>query len=93
VLAVFPFTNLSVEGDDYFADGIADEAFATGQAGEMADAVWHGYLEGVAGVFDDDDVRFAFVHGTALRLSWLTRGEKPAWDATIDFLERLASEA
>jgi hypothetical protein len=73
------------------ADGIADEAFPAEQAGEVADAVWHGYLEGLAGAFDEDDVRFAFVHGTALRLSWLPRAEKPAWDATIDFLERLAS--
>ena len=75
------------------ADGIADGAFPPEQAGEVSDAVWHGYLEGLDGAFDEDDVRFAFVQGTALRLSWLPRGEKPAWDATIDFLERLASDS
>jgi hypothetical protein len=75
------------------ADGIADEAFPAQQADNAANAVWHGYLEGLGGAFDEDDVRFAFVHGTALRLSWLRRGERPAWDATIDFLERLASDS
>jgi len=74
------------------ADGLADGAFPAGQADEVAGAVWDGYLDGLGGAFDEDDVRFAFVHGTALRLSWLPRGEKPAWDATIDFLERLASD-
>jgi hypothetical protein len=73
------------------ADGIADEAFAAELAGEVAAAVWTGYLAGLAGAADEDEVRFAFVHGTALRLSWLPRGRTPAWDATIDFLERLAS--
>jgi hypothetical protein len=75
------------------ADGIADEAFPADRADEVAAAVWRGYLEGLGGAFDEGDVRFAFTHGTVLRLSWLRRGEKPAWDATIDFLERLASEA
>jgi Phosphotransferase enzyme family len=75
------------------ADGIADEAFPADRADEVAAAVWSGYLEGLGGAFDEDDVRFAFVHGTALRLSWLPRGRRPAWDATIDFLERLASDA
>jgi hypothetical protein len=75
------------------ADGIADEAFPAEQAAEVAAAVWRGYLDGLGGVFDEDDVRFAFVNGTALRLSWLPRGEKPAWDATIDFLQRLASDS
>jgi thiamine kinase-like enzyme len=75
------------------ADGIADKASPAARADEVAAAVWQGYLEGLAGAFDEDDVRFAFVHGTALRLSWLRRGEKPAWDATIDFLERLASDS
>ena len=63
-------------------------------ADEVADAVWNGYLAGLreggwAG--DESDVRFAFARGTALRLSWLRRGERPAWDAAIAFLDRLAS--
>jgi hypothetical protein len=74
------------------ADGLADEAFPVEEAEAVAAAVWDGYLAGLDGAFDEDDVRFAFVHGTALRLSWLPRGEKPAWDATIDFLQRLASD-
>jgi hypothetical protein len=76
------------------ADGIADEAFPAELAGEVAAAVWEGYVAGLrdAGWADDlEDVRFAFVHGTRLRLSWLPRGERPAWDETIAFLERLAS--
>jgi hypothetical protein len=73
------------------ADGIADGAFPAEQADAAAAAVWDGYLEGLGGAFDEGDVRFAFACGTALRLSWLPRGKKPAWDATIDFLERLAS--
>ncbi len=74
------------------ADGLADEAFPVEEAEAVAAAVWDGYLAGLGGAFDEDDVRFAFVNGTALRLSWLPRGEKPAWDATIDFLQRLASD-
>ena len=74
------------------ADGIADEAFSAELAAEVAAAVWAGYCEGLDGAFDEDDVRFAFARGTALRLSWLPRGQKLAWDATIDFLQRLASE-
>ncbi len=74
------------------ADGIADGAFAADLADEVAAAVWDGYRDGLGGAFDEDDVRFAFVHGTALRLAWLPRGRKPAWDATIDFLQRLASK-
>ena len=75
------------------ADGIADEAFPAERADEVAAAVWGGYLAGLAGAADEDGVRFAFARGTALRLSWLPRGERAAWDATIDFLERLASTA
>jgi hypothetical protein len=76
------------------ADGIADGAFDPELADVVEAAVWDGYLLGLrdggwAG--SEDDVRFAFARGTALRLSWLTRDTHLAWDATIDFLERLAS--
>jgi hypothetical protein len=76
------------------ADGIADEAFPAELADEVAAAVWDGYAAGLrdggwAG--DLDGVRFAFTHGTRLRLGWLPRGERAAWDETIAFLERLAS--
>jgi hypothetical protein len=75
------------------ADGIADEAFPAELADEVEAAVWDGYLAGLAGAVDEGDVRLAFARGTALRLSWLPRGDRPAWDATIAFLERLASGA
>jgi hypothetical protein len=75
------------------ADGIADEAFPAELAGEVEASVWDGYLAGLAGAVDEGDVRLAFAQGTALRLSWLPRGDRPAWDATIVFLERLASAA
>jgi Phosphotransferase enzyme family len=76
------------------ADGIADEAFPAELADAACSAVWDGYLAGLRDggwSGDESDVRVAFVHGTTLRLSWLPRGERPAWDATTDFLQRLAS--
>ena len=78
------------------ADGIADEAFPAELGDEVAAAVWDGYCDGLraAGWSDDEDaVRFAFAHGTALRLSWLPRARRPAWDAAIELLQRLTSGA
>jgi Phosphotransferase enzyme family len=75
------------------ADGVADGAIPPEQADEAVAAVLHGYLDGLGGAAPDGDVRYAFAHGTALRLSWLPRGRKPEWDATIDLLHRLASKA
>jgi hypothetical protein len=96
VVIDWPYCGLGAPGLDtgvLVADGIADAAFPAEQADEVAAAVWTGYLEGLDEAFDEADVRFAFARGTALRLSWLPRGERPAWDATIAFLERLASDA
>ena len=96
VVIDWAYCGLAAPGLDagvFVADGVADEALPAESADEAAAAVWHGYLEGLNGAFDESDVRFAFARGTALRLSWLPRGKKPAWDATIDFLERLASES
>jgi hypothetical protein len=87
---------LGLDAGVLVADGIADEAFAADVADDAADAVWNGYLAGLRDggwSGDEDDVRFAYTRGTALRLSWLPRGERRAWDATIDFLQRLASTA
>jgi aminoglycoside phosphotransferase (APT) family kinase protein len=78
------------------ADGLADGAFDPALAPAVEQAVWSGYLAGLAdagATVVGDDVRFAFARGTALRLSWLPPGRRPAWDATIDFLQRLASDA
>jgi hypothetical protein len=77
------------------ADGIADEAFPAELADEVGAAVWDGYLAGLrkgGWLGDVADVRFAFARGTALRLAWLPHGDRPAWDATIGFLHRLASD-
>jgi thiamine kinase-like enzyme len=96
VVIDWPYCGLGSAGLDagvLVADGIADAAFPAEQADEVAAAVWTGYLEGLGGAFDEADVRFAFARGTALRLSWLPRGERAPWDATIAFLERLASDA
>jgi hypothetical protein len=74
------------------ADGIADEAFPAALAEEVAAAVWDVYVAGLAdGGWDGDlaDVRFAFARGTRLRLAWLPRGARPAWDATVAFLDGL----
>ena len=83
---------LGLDAGVLVADGIADEAFPAADADAVAAAVWAGYTDGLGGAYDLGDVRFAFARGTALRLSWLPRGDRPAWDATIDFLERLASD-
>jgi hypothetical protein len=77
------------------ADGLADQVFAGDVVDEVADAVWNGYVAGLRDAGwngDEAEVRFAFARGTALRLSWLPRGSRPEWDATIDFLQRLASD-
>jgi hypothetical protein len=77
------------------ADAIADRVLAPELADETAGAVWRAYVEGLresGWSGDDGDVRFAFARGTALRLAWLPRGERDEWDATVAFLQRLASD-
>jgi Phosphotransferase enzyme family len=69
-------------------DGLADKRYPPEQVDEVFEAVWRGYSDGFGSA--DDQVRYGFVHGI-LRLRWLVRGRLPEWDATIDFMERLAS--
>jgi Phosphotransferase enzyme family len=69
-------------------DGLADRWYPPAQVDEVFDAVWHGYTEGLGD--DGDDVRIGFVEGIR-RLRWLVRGRSPERDATIAFIERLAS--
>lgn len=83
---------LGLDAGVLVADGIADGAFPPELVDEVCASVWDGYLTGLRGAGRVEDVRFAFARGTALRFSWLLRGERPAWDATVDFLERLASD-
>lgn len=75
------------------ADGIADGVYPADDGDAYLGAVWDGYLRGLDGAFDEDDVRFAFAHGTALRFSWRPRGENAAWDAAVALLDRLASSS
>jgi hypothetical protein len=96
VLVDWPYCGLGAAGLDagvLVADGVADAVFPVERADEFATAVWEGYLDGLGGVYDESDVRFAFARGTALRLSWLPRGERVEWDATIELLTRLASDS
>jgi hypothetical protein len=77
------------------ADGIADSVLASPLADQAAAAAWEGYAAGIAdGGWrgDLDAVRWAFLRGTALRLSWLTPGSD-AWRATIALLGRWREEA
>jgi hypothetical protein len=67
-------------------DALADGAIPPHEADPLADAVWQGYRRGLG-----HDVRAGFVAG-ARRLRWLPRGRKPAWDATVSLIERLASD-
>jgi hypothetical protein len=72
------------------ADGVMDEVFPAELADAATDEVWAGYLAGLrdggwAG--REEDVRWAFLRGTALRLSWLPR-TKPSWAATRALLDR-----
>ena len=88
--------SLGLDAGVLVADGIADSAFAPELADVVAAEVWSGYLDGLrAGGFagDESEVRYAFLRGTALRLSWLPRGMRPAWDATVDLLDRWCDEA
>jgi len=77
-------------------DGIADESLAPEVADAAADEVWRGYLSGLrAGGWTgrEEDARWAYLRGTALRLSWMPRGVKPAWDATRALLDRWLEQA
>jgi hypothetical protein len=72
------------------ADGIADRVFPADWEA-LADGVFAAYVAGLReggwrGA--EDDVRYALFHGTATRLSWLPRGEKPEWDAVAGMLRR-----
>ena len=64
-------------------DALADEAVAEVDA----EAVYEAYVRGYGA-----SARAGFLAG-ASRLRWLPRGRKPAWDRTLDLIERLASDA
>ena len=78
-------------------DGVADAAIAPEDADAAADVVWAGYSSGLrdSGFAGDlAQIRWAFLRGTALRLSWLdperVRDDRMrnAWRATVALLDR-----
>jgi len=87
---------LGLDAGVLVADGIADEAFAPELADAAGDEVWRGYVAGLRSAGwqgREEDVRYAYLRGTALRLSWMPLGVKPAWDATHALLERWVEQA
>jgi hypothetical protein len=78
-------------------DGVADAAIQPEDADAAAEAVWDGYAAGLRDsgfVGDLTAIRWAFLRGTALRLSWLdpeqAREEwmRDSWRATIAMVDR-----
>jgi len=78
-------------------DGIADQAIPAEQADAAGTAVWGGYSAGLRDAGFDGDVdaiRWAFLRGTALRLSWLDPGRaredwmREPWRAASALLTR-----
>jgi hypothetical protein len=87
---------LGLDAGVLVADGVADELIAIDEADAVAAAVWDGYARGLADggyAGDVDDVRWALLRGTALRLAWLDPGRSPAWHATVELLGRWCDEA
>jgi Phosphotransferase enzyme family len=95
---------LGLDAGVLVADGVADSAIPPPEVDEAADAVWAGYSAGLrdAGwVGDEDGIRWAFLRGTALRLSWLQssvsrvseESTRRAWTAAIGLLDRWRGEA
>jgi hypothetical protein len=84
------------------ADGVADAAIAPEDADAAGAAVWDGYAAGLEDAgFDGnmEEIRWAFLRGTALRLSWLDPAKaredwmREPWRATIALLDRWESAA
>jgi hypothetical protein len=87
---------LGLDAGVLVADGLADGAFVSGLTDTVAEHVWAGYLAGLregGWTGEDAGVRYAFLRGTALRLSWLPRGTSAAFDATIELLDRWRNES
>ncbi|HEY4235742.1 MAG TPA: phosphotransferase [Gaiellaceae bacterium] len=78
-------------------DGVADDVIPAEQTDAAGTAVWDGYSAGLRdGGFggDVDAIRWAFLRGTALRLSWLDPRDarddwmKEPWRAASSLLQR-----
>jgi Phosphotransferase enzyme family len=88
---------LGLDAGVLVGDGVADDVIHAEQADAAGTAVWDGYSAGLRDAGFDGDVeaiRWAFLRGTALRLSWLdpdrTREDwmKEPWRAAISLLKR-----
>jgi phosphotransferase family enzyme len=86
---------LGLDAGVLVADGIADDAVRPEQAEAAATAVWDGFSAGLrdAGFGGDiEAIRWAFLRGTALRLSWLDPDRaredwlREPWRAAISLL-------
>lgn len=86
---------LGLDAGVLVGDGVADDVIRAEQAKAAGTAVWDGYAAGLReGGFDDDldAIRWAFLRGTALRLSWLDPGRareewmREPWRAAISLL-------
>jgi Ser/Thr protein kinase RdoA (MazF antagonist) len=93
---------LGLDAGVLVGDGVADAAIVPEDADDAADAVWEGYSSGLrdAGFAGDlAQIRWAFLRGTALRLSWLDpeqardEGMRDAWRATVAMLDRWSEAA
>jgi hypothetical protein len=65
---------LGLDAGTLVVDAIFDGVLAVDQAPELREAVWSGYVEGLAesGVaFDEDALRFVFLAATALKYTWI----------------------
>ena len=88
---------LGLDAGVLVGDGVADDLIRAQQADAAGTAVWDGYSAGLhdAGFDGDvDAIRWAYLRGTALRLSWLdpdrARDERmrDPWRAAISLLKR-----
>jgi hypothetical protein len=88
---------LGLDAGVLVADGVADDAIRAEDADAAATAVWDGYSTGLREAGFEDDVgpiRWAFLRGTALRLSWLDPDRaredwmREPWRAATSLLER-----
>jgi hypothetical protein len=96
------FAPLGLDPGVLVGDGVADGAITPEGADAAADAVWDGYASGLGDsgfAGDPTQIRWAFLRGTALRLSWLDPAQvldssvREAWRATVAMLDRWSAAA
>jgi len=92
---------LGLDAGVLVADAFADGFIEAVRAEQLAHAVWEGYRAGLGGA-QEDEARYAFLAGTALRYSWIARGladpdldpdKRRRWVPVTAMLDRWAEEA